>query len=64
MNTPWTHGDIMSLHIFILLFVWFIADRCKFYFTDIPRYWYMSCLYTRVWWKNRRKHPTDYAGPR
>ena len=29
---PWTRGDVLDLHIFILLLIWF---RCNLYFRDI-----------------------------
>jgi hypothetical protein len=58
---PWTRDNVLELHIFILLLIWFIADRCNFYFTDIPHYWYMIKLYWGAW---RAKAPTDYPGPR
>jgi hypothetical protein len=61
----WTRSDVMLLHIFILLLIWFVADRSKLYFTDIPRYWYMMKLYVSVWWKEfRASKPTNWAGPR
>jgi hypothetical protein len=53
----------MTLHIFILLLIWFAADRCKFYFTDIPRYWYMVKLYYGAW-RSRPSRYTNSAGPR
>jgi hypothetical protein len=34
---PWTHGDVMDLHIFVLLLVWFVLDRSDIYFRDIAR---------------------------
>lgn len=32
---PWTRGDVLDLHIFILLLIWFTLDRCNVYFGDI-----------------------------
>lgn len=52
----------MLLHIFILLLIWFIADRSGFYFNDIPRWWYTIKLYYGAW-RNRRRYGND-AGPR
>ena len=54
-SVPWTRDQVLLLHIFVLLLVWFAADRCRFYFTDIPRYWYMITLYVSVWWKEFRR---------
>jgi hypothetical protein len=34
---PWTRGDILDLHIFILLIIWMILDRSNIYFIDILR---------------------------
>jgi hypothetical protein len=52
---PWTRDNVLELHIFILLLVWFVADRSKFYFTEIPRYWYNISL-TYGAWRSRRKN--------
>jgi hypothetical protein len=60
---PWTRDNVLEFHIFILLLIWFIADRCKFYFTDIPRYWYMIKLYYGAW-RGSRPSKTNWAGPR
>jgi hypothetical protein len=46
---PWTHGDIMTLHIFVLLVIWFFLDRFQIYFRDIPHWWYMIKLYWGAW---------------
>jgi hypothetical protein len=35
MSTPWTRGDVLDLHIFILLLIWFTLDRSNIYFTDV-----------------------------
>lgn len=32
---PWTRGDVLDLHIFILLLIWLTLDRCNVYFADI-----------------------------
>lgn len=32
---PWTRGDILDLHIFILLVIWMLLDRWNIYFSDI-----------------------------
>jgi hypothetical protein len=32
---PWTRGDVLDLHIFILLIIWMILDRSNIYFSDI-----------------------------
>jgi hypothetical protein len=60
---PWTHGDVMLLHIFLLLFVWFLMDRFDFKFTDIPHYWYMFKLYYGAW-RNRPRKTGNWTGPR
>ncbi len=31
---PWNRGDIIDLHIFILLLIWFTLDRCNIYLSD------------------------------
>jgi hypothetical protein len=31
---PWTRGDVLDLHIFILLLIWFTMDRCNLYVAD------------------------------
>jgi hypothetical protein len=32
---PWNRGDVLDLHIFILLLIWFTLDRSNIYFTDV-----------------------------
>ena len=32
---PWTRGDVLDLHIFILLVIWMLRDRFNVYFSDI-----------------------------
>jgi hypothetical protein len=32
---PWTRGDVIDLHIFILLLIWFTMDRCNIYGTRV-----------------------------
>ncbi len=32
---PWTRGDVLDLHIFILLVIWLLLDRFNIYFSDI-----------------------------
>jgi len=32
---PWTRGDVLDLHIFILLIIWMLLDRSNVYFIDI-----------------------------
>jgi hypothetical protein len=29
---PWTRGDVLDLHIFILLIIWMLLDRNNIYF--------------------------------
>jgi hypothetical protein len=31
---PWNRGDIIDLHIFILLLIWCFMDRCNIYIAD------------------------------
>ncbi len=32
---PWTRGDVLDLHILILLVIWMLLDRSNIYFSDI-----------------------------
>ena len=59
---PWTRDNVLELHIFVLLLVWFAADRCKLYFTDIPRYWYLTKLYVGAWLNSLPR--TNSRGPK
>jgi len=34
---PWTRGDVLDLHIFVLLILWMLLDRFNIYFVDIFR---------------------------
>jgi len=37
---PWTRGDVLDLHIFILLLIWFTLDRLNIYFNELlPKLW-------------------------
>jgi hypothetical protein len=44
---PWTRGDVLDLHIFVLLVIWFALDRFNIYFRDI---W---CLIRNGYWPHR-----------
>jgi hypothetical protein len=35
---PWNRGDVLDLHIFILLLIWFTLDRCNIYVTDVTAF--------------------------
>lgn len=35
MTAPWTRGDVLDLHILILLIIWMLLDRFNIYFSDI-----------------------------
>ena len=38
--SPWTRGDVLDLHIFILLLIWFTLDRLNIYFNELlPKLW-------------------------
>jgi len=32
---PWTRGDVLDLHIFVLLIIWMLLDRFNIYACDI-----------------------------
>jgi hypothetical protein len=37
---PWTRGDVLDLHIFILLVIWMLLDRNQIYLDDyLKRAW-------------------------
>jgi hypothetical protein len=48
---PWTRGDVLDLHIFILLLIWFTLDRFNIYLSEIPSYWYKIKLYVGAYLK-------------
>jgi len=45
---PWTRGDVLDLHIFVLLLVWFVLDRSNTYFRDFLRWFNLAKLYARA----------------
>jgi hypothetical protein len=49
---PWNRGDVLDLHIFILLLIWFTLDRSNIYFTDI---WLFVQKLGRAWKQIRTK---------
>ena len=59
---PWTRDNVLELHIFILLLIWFVLDRFQIYFSDIPHWWYTIKLYYGAW--RNRNHRGDDPGPR
>lgn len=37
---PWNRGDVLDLHIFILLLIWFTLDRFNIYLNELlPKLW-------------------------
>jgi len=37
MTQPWTRGDILDLHILILLVIWMLLDRNNVYFDQFVK---------------------------
>jgi len=49
---PWTRGDVLDLHIFILLLIWFTLDRCNIYLSDI-----IACLVNKFRYDKSGRRP-------
>jgi hypothetical protein len=48
ISTPWTRGDILDLHIFILLLIWFTLDRSEIYFSTIRKAYRLGSMYLKA----------------
>ncbi len=44
----WTRGDILDLHIFILLVIWFTLDRSEIYFSTIRNAYRLGSMYLKA----------------